>query len=110
MTKKRLKQIFKRFCINHAKYGCRGIFQAYKKPSDNKILAWTDCIDFAYEYEGKGTSVVSSNMYRFNVGFYYKDKDTSDYIFVYITPSNWYKYKLECDDVKLLKETFHGNI
>lgn len=107
MTKKQLKQIFKRFCINYTKYGCRDILQAYKKPSKAKITAWKHCVHIADIHNGKYLSTVSRNTFIFTVGFLYKD---NDYIFMYIIPSNSYKYKLDDNDIKLLKEIFHGNI
>lgn len=108
MTKKQLKQIFKRFCINHTKYSYRNILQAYKQPSKAKVAAWKNCVHVADTYNGKYLSIISRNTFIFTVGFIHKDND--DYIFMHITPNNLYKYKLDDDDIKLLKETFYGNI
>ncbi|MBQ0112276.1 MAG: hypothetical protein KBT03_04015, partial [Bacteroidales bacterium] len=65
------------------------IFQAYGKPSQEKIKAYSYCEQICKEYDGKNIKVVGASTYIFTVGFEITYND--EQCFVYITPQhNWY--------------------
>lgn len=63
------------------------IYEAYDRPSSNKISAWQYCIDLCNKNNGRGLKVISRNTYTFTAGFEFDDAATGEVMFMFITPS-----------------------
>ena len=62
------------------------IYQAYKKPSYNKVKAWETCKKQCLENNGKNLKIIGHNSSYFSAGFTF-EKDNKKYLF-YITYAN----------------------
>ena len=63
------------------------IRSAYRKPSNAKLSAWEFCKQRVKRYGGYGLRVVHNTCHIFTCGFCYRDEDTNQLHFVYITPN-----------------------
>lgn len=72
------------------------ILKAYNKPSIAKLSAWEFCKQQVKRYGGYGLRVVYNNCWIFTCGFCYRDEDTNQRYFVYITPN--YETIVEVED------------
>lgn len=86
-------------------YGVRHIGNAYKKPSAAKQYAWEILFDYWYNRADKDTmTVVQAGCQSFTVGLImHKD------IFVYITKSNRFVYKIDPISNTVLYEIPYDN-
>lgn len=77
-------------CYNdYRKSTKENIYQAYGKPSREKVAAYSNCEEKYRELNGRNMRVVGASTYIFTVGFtaLYENKEC----FIYITPQHvWY--------------------
>ena len=63
------------------------LFKAYQNPSNAKLSAWEFCKQRMRRYGGYSLRVIHNNTWIFTCGFCYRDDDTNQLHFVYITPN-----------------------
>lgn len=67
--------------------GYHDIYEAYDRPSSNKVSAWKYCQNKCSSYNGRGLKIISRNTYTFTAGFEFDNPETGELMFMFITPS-----------------------
>ena len=67
------------------------IYDAYKRPSKEKVKAWDRCREAKFNAEGRNLKVICHNTFSFSAGYIAEYPDADGVLidhFVYITPYN----------------------
>lgn len=64
---------------------CTDIYEAYSKPSREKVRAFEYCLQLCREHNGYDFQIIGHNAMTFSVGFRYYGKNTGAACFAYIT-------------------------
>ena len=59
----------------------------YGRYSDKKALAYTYCRNLMCKYDGYDFRIINHNTFMFTCGFKFRDPETDELTFAYITPT-----------------------
>jgi hypothetical protein len=85
LTSKRFQQVWD----SYKRSDNMSIFDAYKKPSHAKFIAWASCYELCKSIKGFDFKIIGGNCHNFSVGF--QVIENANLYLIYITKENMYR-------------------
>lgn len=73
------------YAYNHLDYTYNNIFEAYSRPSANKIRAWEHCKELCHSLNGYALRITGKSCHAFSAVFKFVDGDTGELCYCYMT-------------------------
>lgn len=72
----------------------KSIYDAYERPSHNKVKAYERCEEDRYMLDGWDARIPSKNTFGFTYAFLFSSKETGELMMYYATKDNTYVFSL----------------